>query len=271
MLPEGTGIDAPQVRGMPFLHQQQLQDAYAIFSPNPRSSNLHFRPVVRNDSSGPLLLLAVVPAVNADGVKDANIAAGPALPQVNGPDMANIANGAHTPFLCLINAPFNALAGAAGGGKAIHRPLANNLLLAHPGEVGAPNNMVAGRQQQSQQHLITNAAMAGVGGIIYLDKVRADLVHHPQNRDNIKAINGINHAMLQTMRMISLAIKKAQPPAASAAIIAPGLNAVEDIASLYTHLASARAAKRMDAIFCYERMINHLERKEEEDLEARLN
>ncbi len=271
MLSEGTGINAPQVHGVPPLHQQQLQEVCVILSPNLRSSKLHFRPVVCNDSSCPLVSPAVFPAVNADGVDDPNVAAGPAIPQVNGADTANIANGAHTPFLQLTNVPFNAAAGAAGGGEAIHHPLANNLLPAHPGEAGAANNMAAGRQQQSRQRLIANAAVACVGGTVYLDEVEADLVRHPQNCDNIKAVDGINHSMLQAMQMISLAIRGVQPPTASAAIVAPGLNSANVIASLYTGLASARAANRMDAVFCYERMIDRLKRKEEDDLDAHLN
>jgi hypothetical protein len=71
--------------------------------------------------------------------------------------------------------------------------------------------------------------------------------------------------------MISLAIGRTQPLAASAAIVAPGLNTADVIASLYAHLASARAANRTDAVFCYERMIDRLKRKEEDDLEAHLN
>ncbi len=84
MLSEGTGVNALQVHGRPPLRQQQLQDACAILSPNPRISNLHFHPIVCNDSSCPLVLPAVILAVNADKVNDANVAAGPALPQING-------------------------------------------------------------------------------------------------------------------------------------------------------------------------------------------
>jgi hypothetical protein len=94
-----------------------------------------------------------------------------------------------------------------------------------------------------------------VGGVVYLDKVGANLVRRPQNRDNIEAINGINHAMLQAMWIISLAIGRVQPPTASAAIVAPGLNAVDIIASLYACLTSARAANMTDVMFHYERMI----------------
>ncbi len=68
--------------------------------------------------------------------------------------------------------------------------------------------------------------------------------------------------------MISLALGRVQPPAASAATIAPGLNTADVISSLYAHLASARGTNRMDAVFRYERMIDRLERKEEDDLEA---
>ena len=46
MLPEGTGIDAPHVRGALPSRQQELQDACAILAQNPRSTNLHFRPLV---------------------------------------------------------------------------------------------------------------------------------------------------------------------------------------------------------------------------------
>jgi hypothetical protein len=116
--------------------------------------------------------------------------------------------------------------------------------------------MAAARLQQPQQCLIVDAAVAGVDGIVYLDEVGADLVRRPRNRDNIEAIDGINRAMLQATWMISLAIGSTQPPpAASAATVAPGLNTANVIESLYTHLASARAANRTDAVFCYERMI----------------
>jgi hypothetical protein len=104
--------------------------------------------------------------------------------------------------------------------------------------------MAAARLQQPQQCLIADAAVAGVDGIVYLNEVGADLVRHPRNRDNIEAIDGINHAMLQAMWMISLVIGRAQPPTASAATIASGLNTADVIASLYTRLASARVANR---------------------------
>jgi hypothetical protein len=77
--------------------------------------------------------------------------------------------------------------------------------------------------------------------------------------------------MLQTTWMISLAIEIAQPPITTAAIVAPIINAANVIASLYTHLASARVANRTNVVVCYERMIDHLKREEEEDLKAHFN
>jgi hypothetical protein len=88
--------------------------------------------------------------------------------------------------------------------------------------------------------------------------------------------------------MISQAIGRAhQPPAATAAAAAAAAAAVaplpnatarpllpggdsDVIASLYTCLVSARAANRTDAVDQYERMIDRLERKEEEELESHL-
>ena len=188
-----------------------------------------------------------------------------------------MANGVHTPFLLL------PLGGATDGGAAAGippPPSANNLLLAHPGPAGAANNLAASRQNQQR---VANAAVAGVDGIIYIDEVDAESMRRPQNRDNIEALDGINNAMLQATRMISQAIGRAhQPPAtaAAAAVVAPLPNAAarpllpggdgDVIASLYARLVSARAANRTDAVDRYERMIDRLERKEEEELESRL-
>ena len=114
--------------------------------------------------------------------------------------------------------------------------------------------------------------MAGVGGTIYINEVDADSMRHPQNRDNIEAINCISHAMLQATRMISQVIGQAQPPAATT-VIAPIPNTTTrplppggdgDV-------LGARAANRTDTVVHYERMIDCLEQKEEEELEACLN
>jgi hypothetical protein len=111
----------------------------------------------------------------------------------------------HTPFLLPMGG------GATGGGAAVlPPPAANNLLLAHPGPAGAANNLAASRQNQQR---VANAAVAGVGGVIYIDEVDAESMRCPRNRDNIEALDGINVAMLQATHMISQAIGRAhQPP-----------------------------------------------------------
>jgi hypothetical protein len=81
--------------------------------------------------------------------------------------------------------------------------------------------------------------------------------------------------------MISQAIGRAhQPPTPTAPAAVPLPNADarpllpggdgDVIASLYARLVSARAASRTDAVDRYERMIDRLERREEEELESRL-
>ena len=280
MLPEGTGVDAPHVRGAHPLRQQELQDACAILAQNPRSTNSHFRPVVPpGGRHSPRPLVSPAFTDNRAPANSINLAACPAVPKVG--DIAapppNVANGVHTPFLL----PMIAGGRAVGGGAAVPPPpAANNLLLAHPGPAGAANNLAASRQ--NQQRRVANAAVAGVGGVIYIDEVEAESMRRPRNRDNIEALDGINNAMLQATRMISQAIGRAhQPPAAAATAVAPLLpNATarpllpggdgDVIASLYARLVSARAANRTDAVDWYERMIDRLERKEEEELESRL-
>jgi len=180
-----------------------------------------------------------------------------------------MANGVPTPFLLPL--------GATGGGAAVPPPpAANNLLLAHPGPAGAANNFEASRQNRRQR--IANAAVAGVGSIIYIDGVEAESMCHPQNCDNIEALDGINNAMLQAIHMISQAIGLAHQPPVAVTAVAPLPNAAtrpllpggdgDIIASLYAHLVSARAANRTDVVDQYERMIDCLEQKEGEELEA---
>ena len=190
---------------------------------------------------------------------------------MSGTAPTNVANGVHTPFLLL------PLGEATDGGAAgvPPPPTANSLLLAHPGPAGAANNLAASRQNQQR---IANAAVAGVDGIIYIDEVDAESMRCPQNRDNIEALDGINNAMLQATHMISQTRPVAA--AAAAAAVAPLPNAAarpllpggdgDVIASLYARLVSARAASRTDAVDRYERMIDRLERREEEELESRL-
>ncbi len=177
-----------------------------------------------------------------------------------------MANGVHTPLILPI-----AVGGAADGGAAVPPPpTANNLLLAHPGPAGAANNLVASRQNQQR---IANAAVAGVGGVIYINKNQCVAL-----KTVTTSKHGINNAMLQATHMISQAIGRSHQPPATTVTVAPLPNAAAHlllpggdgniIASLYTRLVSARAANRTDVVDRYERMIDRLEGKEEEELEA---
>ena len=196
-------------------------------------------------------LVSPVFADNRADNHSTNLAACPAVPEVGCTAPPNVANRVHTPFLL-------PMGGATGGGAAVlPPPAANNLLLAHPGQAGAVNNMAACRQNQQR---VANAAVAGVGGIIYIDEVDAESMRCPRNRENIEALDGINNAMLQATCMISQAIGRAhQPPAVPATAAFPLPNATarpllpaggdgDVVASLYAHLVSARAASRTDAV-----------------------
>ncbi len=117
MLLEGPGVDALHVRGANSLRQQELQDACAILAQSPRSTNLHFCPVVPDGHSPRPLVSSAITADREDN--SANLAAGPTVPQVNCTTPTNVANGVHTPFLCPLNVQCIAAGGAAGGGAAV--------------------------------------------------------------------------------------------------------------------------------------------------------
>ena len=169
MLPEGTGVDAPHVRGANPLRQQELQDACAILAQNPRSTNSHFRPVVPGGHSPrPLVSPAVAAMTGGGGRNSSNLAACPSVPVVDCTAPTNVANGGvRTPFL-------NPQRAAGGGAAAPPPPAAINLLPAHPGQAGAANNLARVNQQR-----VANAAVAGVGGVVYIDEVEAETMRRP--------------------------------------------------------------------------------------------
>ena len=142
---------------------------------------------------------------------------------------------------------------------AVHRP--RPLLQASPGPAGAANNLAGARQQRRR---IADGAAEGVGAPIYVDKVESEMIRRPRYRDNIEA------SMLDATRMISGIIALAQlppPPVDALPNVAPlPPPAGDTIESLYRRLASARVANRDDAVLRYERMIDSVERREEEEL-----
>jgi hypothetical protein len=276
MLPEGYGVDAPNVHGALPARQHQLQDACSFLAQNPSLRNDHLHPVMcvdpppEDQAVACAALISLAPGIPASQADGANAAATtPLLPLMGGENTAQIFPRGHN-------------AGAAGGGVDIipptinYPPAAVYLLPAHPGPAGTANNLAAGRQQQQNcNRRIASDAMEGVGDTVFIDEVDAKLLRHPRNRNNIGVIDGINSAMLQATRMISQAIStRAHSPAtataaATAAPLPPGGDG-NVIASFYSRLEKARAANRADAVTRYEGMIDWLERKEEEEMEARL-
>jgi hypothetical protein len=79
MLPEGTGVNAPHVRGAPPSRQQELQDACAILALNPRSTNSHFRLGVVPGGHSFRPLVSPVFADNRADNHSINLAACPAV------------------------------------------------------------------------------------------------------------------------------------------------------------------------------------------------
>jgi len=93
MLPEGTGVDAPHVRGAPPLRQQELQDACTILAQNPRSTNPQFRLGVVPGGHSFRPRVSPVFADNRADNHSTNLAACPAVPEVDCTALPNVANG----------------------------------------------------------------------------------------------------------------------------------------------------------------------------------
>jgi hypothetical protein len=56
------------------------------------------------------------------------------------------------------------------------------------------------------QCFVANAATAGVGAPIIVDEADAAAMSRPRHTDNMEVIDGINHAILQSMSMIGEAL-----------------------------------------------------------------
>ena len=93
--------------------------------------------------------------------------------------------------------------------------------------------------------------------------------------DNMDAIDGINRAMLEATKMIASTIGKVRkvptPPRAPAATaVSSSIDFGSQIDSLYKRLKKAKEENITDSARRYERLIVALEKKEEEEIEARL-
>jgi hypothetical protein len=121
------------------------------------------------------------------------------------------------------------------------------------------------------QYFAADAAMAGDSQPIVVDKEDATAMRQMHCVDNMDAINGIICAMLEAKKLIGKAIcvrtTAAPPPLAGVAASADiGIH----IHSLYKHLKKTKEKDMRDSVRCYERLILALEKKDEEETEARL-
>ena len=73
---------------------------------------------------------------------------------------------------------------------------------AAPGQVGAANNAARARAHAAHRFL-ANAATAGVGQPFVVDEADAAAMRRPRRIDNMDAIDGLNRAMNDTVRMIA--------------------------------------------------------------------
>ena len=89
------------------------------------------------------------------------------------------------------------------------------------------------------------------------------------------AIDGINRAMLEATKMIASTIGKVRkaptpPQAPAATAFLSSIDFRSQIDSLYKRLKKAKEENISDSVRRYERLIVALEKKEEEEIEARL-
>jgi len=155
----------------------------------------------------------------------------------------------------------------AGGGTGGRLPAA-------PGVNGPANNRGCAVALQ-RQIFAANGATAGVGDPIVVDDVDAAAMRRTRRVDNMDAIDGINHAMLEATKMIASStigkVRKVptQPRAPVATAVSSSIDFGSQIDSLYKRLKKAKEENITDSVRRYERLIVALEKKEEEEIEAR--
>jgi hypothetical protein len=105
--------------------------------------------------------------------------------------------------------------------------------------------------------------------------VDAAAMRRTRRVDNMDAIDGINKAMLKATQMIASIIGRMRrvaqtpPQAAASSSAATSFDLGNQIDSLYKRIKKAKEENISDSILRYERLILALEKKEEEEIEAR--
>ena len=262
-LPRAYGVDAPRVPKATEARQHQNDEACNLLAANPRSQNNHARPVALLEPPPAVPPPALPPIVAA-----AAVITPPTANTTNGPRPAPLQQQPPPPQLPTLQGlaamPVPPPAGGGTGGR----------LPAAAGVNGPANNR--GRAVALQHQIFAaNGATAGVGGPIVVDDVDAAAMRRTRRVDNMDAIDGINRAMLEATKMIASTIGKVRkaptPPRAPAATaISSSFDFGSQIDSLYKRLKKAKEENITDSVHRYERLIVALEKKEEEEIEARL-
>ncbi len=251
------GVNAPCVPKATKARQCQNNEACNLLAANPRSQNNHTHPVVLLEPPAalPPIVVAIVtpPTANTtNGPQPAPLQQQPPLPQL--PTLHGLAAMAIPPP-----------AGSSTGG---HLPEA-------PSVVGPGNNRGCAVALQ-RQICAAIGATAGVGDPIVVNEFDAAAMRCTSWVENMDAINGINRAMLEAMVMIVSTIDRVRkaptpPQAPAAAAVLSSIDFGSQIDSLYKHLKKAKEENITDSVCCYKRLIVALEKKEEEEIKARLH
>ena len=260
-LPCAYGVDAPRVPEATEARQRQNDEACNLLAANPRSQNNHARPVA---------LLEPPPALPPPALPHivAAVITPPTANTTNGPRPALLQQQPPPPQLPTLQGLAEmAVPPPAGGGHGGRLPAA-------PGVNGPANNRGCTIALQ-RQIFAANGATTGVGDPIIVDDVDAATMRRTRRVDNMDAIDGINRAMLEATKMIASTIGKVRkaptPPRAPATTaVSSSIDFGSQIDSLYKRLKKAKEENITDSVRRYQRLIVALEKKEEEEIEARL-
>ena len=267
-LPRVYGVDAPRVPEATEARQRQNDEACNLLAANPRSQNNHARPVALLEPPPAVPPPALPPPALPPIVAAAAVITPPTANTTNGPRPALLQQQPPPPQLPTLQGLAEmAVPPPAGGGHGGRLPAA-------PGVNGPANNR--GRAVALQRQIFAaNGATAGVGDPIVVDDVDAAAMRRTRRVDNMDAIDGINRAMLEATKMIASTIGKVRkaptPPRAPATTaVSSSIDFGSQIDSLYKRLKKAKEENITDSVRRYERLIVALEKKEEEEIEARL-
>jgi hypothetical protein len=260
-LPQGYGVEAPCVACAINERLRHNQDACNLLAQNPRLQNDHFRPIVLADilphpqaQAGAVHTGMVVTPVPVHAVEEGDNHPPPATVFQLGAQQA-------APLQLPTLGEFAAMAIPPPA------PNAGAWLPAAPGQAVAANNAVH-KAAVAAQRFVANAATAGVGPPIIVNKADAAAMCCPCCLDNMEVIDGINCAILQSTTMIGEALKARG--AAAVAVNGTGGAAAADCKLellLKRHKVAIEVGDQLSIAHC-KKMICILEEKEAREMEG---